>query len=415
MDIHNYRGRLDRVLERIKEFDIAEPNKTAIAEFSRHLMNKSLSIARVEHYISNLKGLSSYFNKPFNSMTKEDIEKIVECIQNKDWSERYKYEFLITIRVFFKWLKQTEDYPEEVKWIKPRYKEKHKLPEEILTEEEIKALSEKADNLRDRAFVLVLYESGCRIGELLTLKIRNIQPVEHGMGLTVNGKTGQRRVLIISSSPALANWLNLHPYRNNPDSLVWLGIGNRNKNDSLRYHAVLMLLRKLGKLAGIKKRVNPHAFRHARATHLANRLTEAQMKQYFGWTQSSDMAGTYVHLSGRDVDNALLQMHGLAKEDNSKEKVLKLKICSRCKEENDPISDFCKRCGSALELETALAIKEQRKDYDTSMMKLLMIITKRLTEKDPKLKEAIQKEFSKWVNVKELSYLFKGDLDETKS
>jgi integrase len=139
---------------------------------------------------------------------------------------------------------------------------------------------EKADNNRDKAFVLVLYESGCRIGELLSLKIRNIQPTEHGIALTVKGKTGQRRVLIISSAPALASWLNLHPYRNNPDSLVWLGIGNRNKNDSLRYPAVCMLLRKLAEKSGVKKGVNPHAFRHARATHLANRLTEAQMKQF---------------------------------------------------------------------------------------------------------------------------------------
>jgi site-specific recombinase XerD/ribosomal protein L40E len=404
MDIHNYGRRLDRVLERIKNFDIPEENKNAITEFSKFLIAKSLSIARVEHYISNLKTISKFCNKPFNSMAKDDVAKLVGEIQKNEWSERYKYEFLITIRVFFKWLKQTEEYPEEVKWIRPRYKEKHKIPEEIITEEEIKTLSEKADNLRDKAFILVLYESGCRIGELLTLKIRNVQPVEHGMALTVNGKTGTRRILIISSSPALANWLNLHPYRNNPDSLVWLGIGNRNKNDSLRYHAVLMLLRKLGRLAGIRKRVNPHAFRHARATHLANRLTEAQMKQYFGWTQDSDMAGTYVHLSGRDVDNALLQMHGLAKEDNSKEKILKLKICPRCKEENDPISDFCKRCGSVLELSTALNLEEERRNYDHFVLDFLKLLAK----KNPEIK----KDFIKLAKEKRVEHLF-SDKDET--
>jgi len=398
MDIHNYRRRLDRVLERIKDSNILEENKKAISDFVSSLLGKSLSIARIEHHIQILRYISKLSDKSFSQMTKEDIAKIVREIQENEWSSRYKYEFFITIRIFFRWLKQTEGYPEEVKWIKPRYKDKHKLPEEILTEEEIKALVEKADNPRDKAFALVLYESGCRIGELLTLKIRNIQPVEHGMSLMVNGKTGQRRILIISSASALASWLNLHPYKDNPDAFVWLGIGNKNKNESLRYHAVIMLLRKLGERAGIKKRVNPHSFRHARATHLANRLTEAQMKQYFGWTQSSDMASTYVHLSGRDVDNALLQMHGLAREDNSKENVLKVKICSRCKEDNDPISDFCKRCGSALELNIALNLEEERRNYDLFILDFLKLLAK----KNPEIKE----DFVKLAKQKGLEHLF---------
>ena len=40
---------------------------------------------------------------------------------------------------------------------------------------------------------------------------------------------------------------------------------------------------------------------------MANYLTEAQMNVYFGWTQGSDMPGVYVHLSGRDIDDAILK------------------------------------------------------------------------------------------------------------
>jgi hypothetical protein len=38
---------------------------------------------------------------------------------------------------------------------------------------------------------------------------------------------------------------------------------------------------------------------------VANYLTGAQMNVYFVWIQGSDMPGVYVHLSGRDVDNAV--------------------------------------------------------------------------------------------------------------
>jgi len=37
------------------------------------------------------------------------------------------------------------------------------------------------------------------------------------------------------------------------------------------------------------------------------------MKEYLGWVQSSDMASVYVHMSGRDVDKALLTLHGIRK------------------------------------------------------------------------------------------------------
>ena len=61
----------------------------------------------------------------------------------------------------------------------------------------------------------------------------------------------------------------------------------------------------------MKKRIYPHLFRHYRTTRLANVLTEAQLKQLFGWVQVSRIATTYVYLSGRDVDNALLKLHGM--------------------------------------------------------------------------------------------------------
>ena len=49
---------------------------------------------------------------------------------------------------------------------------------------------------------------------------------------------------------------------------------------------------------------------------MANHLTEFQMNQYFGWIQGSDMPSTYVHMSGKNVDEALLRMNGVAVEVN---------------------------------------------------------------------------------------------------
>ncbi|MDI6799059.1 MAG: tyrosine-type recombinase/integrase, partial [Candidatus Aenigmarchaeota archaeon] len=115
---------------------------------------------------------------------------------------------------------------------------------------------------------------------------------------------------LFSSVPHLSNWLEHHPLKDNPDAPLWVSVGTRNSHKQLLYYGLYQRLRRIAKRAGIKKKVNPHAFRHARATFLANHLTEAQMKEYFGWVQNSKMASIYVHLCGRDTDEAILKMYG---------------------------------------------------------------------------------------------------------
>ena len=92
----------------------------------------------------------------------------------------------------------------------------------------------------------------------------------------------------------------------------------------------------------------------------------------FGWTQSSEMAAVYVHMSGRDVDKALLKIHGLAGEEEKEEKEkLKVVKCPRCEEKNAPISKFCHKCASPLDVKTALEVDHARSEADNVMSRLL--------------------------------------------
>jgi integrase len=61
----------------------------------------------------------------------------------------------------------------------------------------VEKLVNAAVNARDKVLISVLYESGCRTGEILNLKIRNVEFHNNGSVLIVNGKTGQRRVRLI--------------------------------------------------------------------------------------------------------------------------------------------------------------------------------------------------------------------------
>lgn len=100
----------------------------------------------------------------------------------------------------------------------------------------------------------------------------------------------------------------MHPEGYNPDAHLWITFDS--KTDALKplqYAAIRTKLQRIAKKAGINKRIHPHLFRNSRCTYMANYLTEAQMNVYFGWTQGSDMPGVYVHLSGRDINDAILK------------------------------------------------------------------------------------------------------------
>ena len=99
------------------------------------------------------------------------------------------------------------------------------------------------------------------------------------------------------------------------------------KNQHLSYSFIHRLLRELAAKAGIKKKVNPHAFRHARATLMARHLKDPEMRQFFGW--------------GRKVDNSVLGIYGIKEAKESQEPTLRVQGCPRCQELNDPASRFC--------------------------------------------------------------------------
>jgi site-specific recombinase XerD len=298
-------------------------NKALTEQFLEYCKAKGMSKLRVLKYYYSLPKIAKWLNdKPFKQVTKNDMIKLMSIIeQNSDYKEWTKNTYRTVIKRFWKWLYGDEEYPDTVRWIKVGMKkERQKLPEDLLTEDEIQKLIQTSNNIRDRVLILCLYESGCRISELLNLKIKNIQLDEYSPIIIVNGKTGSRRIRLIDKDGLLKSWLQTHPCKDNPDEYVFISLTtNRIKNKPIEYRAVVKILKALAVKSGIKKKVNPHNFRHSRATYLANKLTEAQMKQMFGWTQSSDMASVYVHLSGRDIDEPLLKMSGLLDKEQEKE------------------------------------------------------------------------------------------------
>ena len=375
VDLYDYPRRLEQAIGKLKEEKgICKENIEAIISFSKVKLAKGTSYGRVAKTVYCLRFLARWLKKPFRKATKDDLIALVGELEQKKYSEYTKYDFRVILKMFYKWLEgNDETFPKKITWLKKSMKNlSHKLPEELITEEEVLKLAETAVNPRDKTLIMVLYETGCRIGELVSLQMKNVSFDQYGAVLRVTGKTGDRRVRIISSAPILASWLNAHPRAKDPDAWLWFQYKNNKKTDKcLRHGTVYATLKKIAKRAGIQKNIYPHLFRHSRATSLANKLTESQMKEHFGWVQGSDMAATYVHLSGRDVDNAFLKLHGLVPIENGHEEKMALRICQRCKERNSPSSGFCTKCGLPLDERTMAMVEKERQKGDNLMNRLM--------------------------------------------
>ena len=377
IDLYNYPKKLESTLDKLnKDPKICSKNKLDIVSFSKIRLAKGSSHGRVAKVVYCMRYWAKWIGKPFRETIKDDLIMAVGELENTEFAEHTRYDLKIVLKMFYKWLEgNDETMPSKIAWLKPKIKNhKHKLPEELLTEDEVLKLAQAAGNVRDKAFILIIYESGCRIGELLTLKIKNIGFDQYGAILRVNGKTGDRRVRIISSAPALAAWMELHPMGKDPEAMLWHSTWRNSKKKNpknLSHGTIYTILKQYAVKAGIRKRIYPHLFRHSRATSLACKLTEAQMKEHFGWVQGSEMAATYVHLSGRDVDNALLKLQGLVQTEETKSEKLNVRVCPRCKDHNSPVSKFCTKCGLPLDEDMITKIEEMKGKSNNVMNRLM--------------------------------------------
>lgn len=115
---------------------------------------------------------------------------------------------------------------------------------------------------------------------------------------------------------------------------------------------------------------------------MANHLTEFQMNQYFGWVQGSNMPSTYVHLSGKDVDNAIFEMNGIKVEKNKDEVKMQPIICCRCDTINAYDSKHCNKCGGILDLKTALELEEKHEKVNEERARADEILNVLLNDTD---------------------------------
>ena len=363
-DYHRFAKQYQTSFTRLWKANMGNHDKQLVERFARDCKANGTGFARLVKLVRNLAIIGDMLGKPFQEATIEDMKRIVYHFEVSEYSVWTKHDVKVILKQFYRWL-DGEDYPKIVKWICTTipHKEKPLTNEsELLSEDEVNKIIAIADHPRNKAIIAILAESGARVGEIGNLTIGQVKVDASGTVLTVSGKTGRRRLRIISATPYLLRWLDIHPDKENPNAPLWINIGTKDYHKQMTYEGIRKVLIEVFKKAGIKKRCHPYIFRHSRASQLARHLTEFQMNSYFGWIQGSRMPAMYVHISGKDLDEDILRINGLKPGEKPIAYKPQLRACPRCQEINSANALYCCKCAEIVD--PALAMKTKLEEAD---------------------------------------------------
>jgi len=137
----------------------------------------------------------------------------------------------------------------------------------IFIEEEIKTIISMTRNLQEKALFSFMYETGARIGEVLSMKISSISEKPKSYQCTLFGMSGYRNIRLDMSKQPLCSWLRKHPEKDIPSSPLW-GHQRNGRWYPMEYQRLLKTINRLARKAGIHEKVYPHILRHSRISHM---------------------------------------------------------------------------------------------------------------------------------------------------
>ncbi len=345
-----------------KSEEISDANKTILEKYvNLSLVGKTpkLSKGTISYNLKILNFILDHIHNDLDKLTIDDIDSFKMAIsswkrkggylEGKDISDVTKKQYTIGLRRFVAWYAdryEDQKYEKLAKKLKMSVKKEPIQSDDLLTNEEINEMISVAGTVRDRAIIVTLAESGCRLGELASCTIKSFQPLpDGGCKFTFpEGKTGPRKVILIRASSYIDHWIRTHPKHDKPDEPLWIAQDGKGYR-KLDRHTIYGIVQRVAKKAGISKRIHPHLFRHTRATQLI-RLgwSEPLVKIFLGWAAGSTVPGLYFHLGENDLVENMYKMHRLI-EEKIDENSIEVGICPRCHKLIPVEEVLCYNCG----------------------------------------------------------------------
>lgn len=293
--------------------------RPAILGFKSYLrLERSLSANTIDAYLHDVDKLIQFFgsrniDKTLPGITSKDLKEFLVWVNELGMLPPTQARLISGLKAFFKYLILENQIEIDPSALLEGPKMSRKLPD-TLSIIEINNMIEtidlsKAEGMRNKAMVEILYGCGLRVSELTGLKISNLS-LETEF-IKIIGKGNKERLVPIGSEAInflqiYINEVRIHiDIKPGKEDFVFL---NRRGSPISRV-MVFLIIKDLAKSAGINKSISPHTFRHSFATHLIEGGADLRAVQDMLGHESITTTEIYTHLDRDYLRDTIIQFH----------------------------------------------------------------------------------------------------------
>ncbi len=290
------------------DFISNENNEKLFKIVDEQLKLKGYSFKIRKTYAKQLKRFSSFIDKDLDSISLQDVRKyILFLLEEQKASHSYANQAISAIKFL---CNDTLNQGKAIDAL-PRPKKENKLPN-VLSFEEVKRILGALDNEKHRTILFLIYSAGLRLGEVVRLKIQDIDSSRMLIHIT-QGKGRKDRYTLLSEIALI----QLRKYYSLYKPEIWLFPG-QNKREFLTERTVERIFEKACTLAKINKRATVHTLRHSFATHLLEGGTDLRFIQELLGHSSSKTTEIYTHVTQKSISNIQSPLDKLGSNRNFK-------------------------------------------------------------------------------------------------
>ncbi|GAV23457.1 tyrosine recombinase XerC [Carboxydothermus pertinax] len=245
-----------------------------------------------------------------------ELKKFLVYLLKKKLSRRTVARKMVALRSFYRFLKKSGFIKENPSLNLELPKIPKTLPEVLTVEEALKIIESQKQftpiEIRNKALLELFYGAGLRIGEIVGLKLGDVDLAQGYVRVT--GKGRRQRIIPLGSYAlnALKLYLEVSRPALGPKS-EQLFLNQRGGGITPR--GVRLIIAKIVKKAGINRKITPHTFRHSYATHLLEGGADIRSVQELLGHKRLSTTEIYTHLSKEQLREVYIQAHPRSREE----------------------------------------------------------------------------------------------------
>ncbi len=287
---------------------------------------KNMSLNTASSYGADLKIFFTFINDQnlnVETLKKDDINKFFQNQREKQFADNTISRRLSTIKQFFKFLIKEglldRNPCEDIK----NFKKAKKIPGFLSEGEVLRILNfaskvgkNKLEKTRNKALIEILYASGMRVSELVSL--RKSLFIGTPEIILIKGKGNKERMVPISKLALLATKKYLAELKKSNIEFYKSEFlfPSRSKNGYLNREKFFLIIKKIAKFAGLNSQyVSPHKIRHAFASHLLSNGADLRVIQTLLGHKNLSTTEIYTHILDEKMIKSVQENHPFAKKD----------------------------------------------------------------------------------------------------